>query len=52
MFTIRTQLRQDVLPEIEVFVLGPPHDLDALNDPDPPKEQILLTGYVDIGRVT
>jgi beta-lactamase superfamily II metal-dependent hydrolase len=35
----------DALPELEIFVLGPPHDRRALNRPDPPEGQILLTGY-------
>lgn len=34
-----------VLPGLEIFVLGPPHDRDALNNPDPPDNQTLLTGY-------
>ena len=33
------------LPGIDVFVLGPPHERDALNDPEPPKDQILLDGF-------
>ncbi|MER8886813.1 hypothetical protein [Mesorhizobium sp. M0816] len=33
------------LPGLEIFVLGPPHDHVALNDPNPPDGQTLLTGY-------
>jgi beta-lactamase superfamily II metal-dependent hydrolase len=41
------RIHSDLLAGVEVFVLGPPHDLAALKDPDPPRGQILLTGYVD-----
>lgn len=42
----------DALPGVEVFVLGPPHDHGALNDPDPPSEQILLTGFLELDRAS
>ncbi|MES0175369.1 hypothetical protein [Mesorhizobium sp. M0006] len=38
------------LPDIEVFVLGPPRDRGALNRPDPPPSQILLTGHREDGE--
>ena len=38
-------IETSLLPGIDIFVLGPPHDDAALNDPDPPKDQTLLTGF-------
>jgi beta-lactamase superfamily II metal-dependent hydrolase len=39
------QITSPLLDGIEVFVLGPPHNQRALNDPDPPEDQRLLTGF-------
>jgi hypothetical protein len=36
-------------PNVEIFVLGPPREREALNRADPPASQILLTGYRDDG---
>ena len=41
------EVKSELLPQIEVYVLGPPHDSAALNDASPPKDQSLLTGYID-----
>ncbi|MCV9945131.1 hypothetical protein [Rhizobium sp. BT-175] len=35
-----------LLPGIEIFALGPPRNRDALNQPDPPTEQTLLSGFL------
>ena len=34
-----------LLPGIEIFVMGPPHKDRALNDPEPPTGETLLTGF-------
>jgi beta-lactamase superfamily II metal-dependent hydrolase len=34
-----------LLPGIDIFVMGPPHDDKALNHPEPPEGQSLLTGF-------
>lgn len=39
------QIETPLLPGIDVFVMGPPHKHAALNDPEPPSGQSLLTGF-------
>ncbi|RJT33334.1 hypothetical protein D3227_25315 [Mesorhizobium waimense] len=39
------EIKTPLLPGIDIFVMGPPHDDTALNDPDPPQGQSLLTGF-------
>ncbi|RVJ72544.1 ComEC/Rec2 family competence protein [Sinorhizobium medicae] len=39
------KIATSALADVDVFVLGPPHDRDALKDADPPDGQTLLTGY-------
>jgi beta-lactamase superfamily II metal-dependent hydrolase len=41
------EVEAPLLPGIEVFVMGPPRDPDALRHPNPPTEQTLLSGYLD-----
>lgn len=39
------EIETPLLPGVDIFVMGPPHDDSALNDPDPPTGQSLLTGF-------
>jgi beta-lactamase superfamily II metal-dependent hydrolase len=39
------KIKTPLLPGIDVFVMGPPHKHTALNDPNPPEGQSLLTGF-------
>jgi beta-lactamase superfamily II metal-dependent hydrolase len=41
------EIKSPLLGDIDVYVLGPPHDEQALNDPTPPEGQSLLTGFMD-----
>jgi len=40
------EVEAPLLPGIDVFVMGPPRDPDALRNPNPPTEQTLLSGYL------
>ena len=39
------KIETPLLPGIDIFVMGPPHNDKALNDPNPPHGQSLLTGF-------
>jgi beta-lactamase superfamily II metal-dependent hydrolase len=41
------KIETPLLPGIDVFALGPPHNESALKDAKPPKEQSLLTGFLN-----
>ncbi|MER8733482.1 hypothetical protein NKJ46_32865 [Mesorhizobium sp. M0166] len=40
------EVEAPLLPGIDVFVMGPPRDPNALRNPHPPTEQTLLSGYL------
>ena len=39
------EITTSLLPGIDIFVMGPPHKDKALNDPEPPTGETLLTGF-------
>ena len=45
-YAVVEKIKDAPLPGIDVFVLGPPRDRKALNDPDPPRDQVLLSGFL------